>query len=77
MPDTRSNFDCDFLSLSTLKRKLAHDDSIMLAKKQKRCPLRKKTAQIDVNNCSFTSDENGDNPEVTSAHDDYNVGFLA
>ena len=74
MPNTRRNSNCEFLSLSTLKpkRKLAHEDSIRLAKKQNRCPLRKKKVQVDVNNCSFTSDDD-DIPEVTSAHYDYDV----
>ena len=75
MPNTRSNFYCEFLSLPILKpkRKLAHEDSIRLAKKQNRCPLRKKNVQVDVNNCSFTSDENDDIPEVTSTNDDDNM----
>ena len=42
-------------------------------KKQKRCPLRKRKVQVDINNCSFTSHEDDDVPEVTSAHDDYNM----
>ena len=50
MPDTRSNATFEFLSLSNVKpkRKLHHDDSIRLAKRQKRCPLRKKKENGDI-----------------------------
>ena len=70
MPNTRSNPTFEFLSLSNVKhkRKLQHDDSIRLAKRKKRCPLRKKKdTTVDVNNCSFTSDQNDDAPEVSNA----------
>ena len=44
MPNTISNSACEFLSLSILKpkKKLADDDSIRLANRQKRCPLRRR-----------------------------------
>ena len=69
MPDTRSNATFESLSLSNVKpkRKLHHDDSIRLAKRQKRCHLRKKKENVDVNNGSFTSDQNDDVPEVSNA----------
>ena len=69
MPSTRSNATSEFLSLSNLKpkRKLAHDDSIRIAKKQKRCPVRRKV--VDANNCSFSLDENDDTQDVTCVTD--------
>ena len=73
MPNTRSNATSEFLSLSNLKpkRKLAHDDSIRIAKKQKRCPVRRK--KVDANNCSFSLDENDDIHDVTSVTDECDV----
>ena len=70
MTNTRSNATSEFLSLSNLKpkRKLAHDDSIRIAKKQKRCPVRKK--KFDDNNGSFSLDQNDDTQDVTSATDE-------
>ena len=68
MPNTRSNPTFEFLSLSNVKhkRKLQHDDSIRLAKRKKRCPLRKKKDNVDVNNCSFSSDQNNDVEDVSN-----------
>ena len=68
MPNIPSNAPFKFLSLSNVKpkRKLHHVDSIRLAKRQKRCPLRKKKENVDANKCSFTSDQNDDIPEVYS-----------
>ena len=34
---------------------------------KKRCPLRKNKENVDVNNCSFPSDQNDDVPEVSNA----------
>ena len=65
----RSNATSKFLSLSNWKpkRKLAHDDSITIVKKQKRCPVRRK--KVDINNCLFSSDVNDDKQDVTSVND--------
>ena len=76
MPTTRSKANQTVFSLSLVKtkRKIDHDDSINLAKKQKRCPLRKNKKRIDVNNCSFDSDQTHDFPDVTSVSDDGQQG---
>ena len=72
MPVTRSTRDAsraEFLSLSNVKKSKPvkrtidiADDSINVAKKQKRCKLRqnRKNAEINVNNVSITSDHNDD-----------------
>ena len=64
----RRNATSKFLSLSNLKpkRKLVHDDSIRIAKKQKRCPVRRK--KVDVN-CLLSFDINEHTQDVTSVND--------
>ena len=52
MPTTRSKARENLLSLSVVKnpkRNLNHDDSIQIAKKQKRCPLRRKKPRTSGN----------------------------
>ena len=55
------------------ERILLHDDSIGIAKKQKRSLLRMKKEKVDENNCSFISELNNEIQDVTSANDDSNV----
>ena len=73
MPTTRSSKNIDsFLTLSAVKnvkRKIVHDDSIDVTKRQRRVPLRKKIRrnqeELNVNNVSISSDHNDDNHEVS------------
>ena len=79
MPTTRSQNSSDnLLSLSVVKvykRKIQHDDSINVTKKQRRVPLRKRRAEVEmnVNNVSILSDHNDDHPDVTLVFSDENV----
>ena len=73
MPTTRSSKNIDsFLTLSAVKnvkRKIVHDGSIDVTKRQRRVPLRKKIRrnqeEFNVNNVSISSDHNDDNHEVS------------
>ena len=72
MPTTRSSKNIEnFLTLSAVKnvkRKIVHDDSINVTKRQRKVPLRKKIRrhqeELNVNNVSISSDHNDDH------HDD-------
>ena len=71
MPATRSQKNENFLSLSLVKskkRKIFHDDSIVLTKKQKRVALKKR--KENINNVSISSDHNNDYDVGTLASDD-------
>ena len=73
MPTTRSSKNIEnFLTLSAVKnvkRKIVHDDSINVTKRQRKVPLRKKIRrhqeEFNVNNVSISSDHNDDHHEVS------------
>ena len=66
MPLTRSSkVSREFLSLSSIKRKInSADDSIIVAKKPKRCKTKKpkNRTETNLNNVIITSDHNDDLP---------------